>query len=138
MKSDRPDRHAWDDVALGLHVLAELVAGSILLLQPRLFAADPDGVNHVEALRGIGNGALCVGVLGLCVFLSDRALRPQWAFATMALYHFGVVVLQLRHPLLGVPFWLAPLFHALLLARFAQAALRSERPERSPDKTKLK
>ena len=118
----------FDDVALGAHVIAEVIAGVILLIQPQLFAPNMDGKNHEEALRGIGNGAFCVGVIGLALLRQqDREKRPQWAFATMALYHAGVVALQLRHPLLGVPYWIAPLFHGLLLARFVQAALRTKK-----------
>ena len=41
----------FDDVALGAHVIAEVIAGVILLIQPQLFAPNMDGKNHEEALR---------------------------------------------------------------------------------------
>ena len=131
-------REVCDELALGAHVLAELIAGTILLVQPLLFAPSPDGVNHEEALRGIGNGAFCIGVVGACVLREKREKRPQWAFAAMALYHANVVVLQLRHPLLGVPYWLAPLFHGLLLARFVEVALRTKKERLAPRITKTR
>ena len=112
-----------DDLALWFHVIAELIAGSILIFQPLLFAPAPDGIDHVEALRGIGNGAFCIGVLGVCLLVKEKEERPRFAFGVIGLYHFGVVVLQLRHPLLGVPYWLAPGFHGLLLLQFMRAAM---------------
>ena len=112
-----------DDIALGMHVLAEICAGLVLLFRPELFVPHPDGINHIEACRGIGNGAFSIGILGVCLMFSSAESRPWWGFAIMALYHLGVVVLQLLHPLLGVPYWLAPGFHSLLLFRFVYRAV---------------
>ena len=106
-------------VALLLHVLAELCAASVLLINPEIFV---DGATfvHQESLRGVGNGALSIGLVGaalLCTREDGSALR-RLAYGVVAQYHTGVVYLQIRHPLTDTPVWLAPAFHGFLLLCF--------------------
>jgi hypothetical protein len=113
-----------------LHVVAELGAGSVLLVSPVLFAPTASSIDHQEALRGIGNGALSVALLGLALLTSGRSIDSalgRFGFAILAQYHLGVVILQLKHPLLGIPWWLAPGFHGVLLLAFASRVLPSLR-----------
>jgi hypothetical protein len=104
-----------------LHVLAELVAASVLLVAPSVFVPTA-AHDHQEALRGIGNGALSIALLGVALLMSGRQIGTalgRCGFAILSQYHLGVVLLQLKHPMLGVPWWVAPGFHGLLLLAFA-------------------
>eukprot|EP00658_Telonema_sp_P-2_P038093 TRINITY_DN27377_c0_g1_i1.p2 TRINITY_DN27377_c0_g1~~TRINITY_DN27377_c0_g1_i1.p2 ORF type:complete len:148 (-),score=22.73 TRINITY_DN27377_c0_g1_i1:378-821(-) len=108
---------------LMVHVLAEMVAGVTLLLSPSVLVPGVLSADHTEALRSIGNGAITVGFIGVALLLASPPDRPRWAYAVIAQYHLGVVVLQLRHPMVGVPYGLAAGFHGLLLGGFVWLAL---------------
>ena len=97
------ERGCQELAALVLHVAAELISGTVLVLAPQLFVPGEISVDHTESLRGIGNGALSIGLLGLALLLSDESAGPWWAYVIVAQYHVGVVILQLKHPLLGLP-----------------------------------
>ena len=118
------ERGCQELAALVLHIAAELISGAVLVLAPQLFVPGEISVDHTESLRGIGNGALSIGLLGLALLLSDESAGPWWAYAVVAQYHAGVVILQLKHPLLGLPYWLAPSFHGWLLLMFARMGWR--------------
>ncbi len=106
-------------VALLLHVLAELCAASVLLVRPEVFV---DGATfvHQESLRGVGNGALSIGLVGAALLCTreDGSNFRRLAYAVISQYHVGVVYLQIRHPLADTPVWLAPAFHGFLLLCF--------------------
>eukprot|EP00978_Attheya_sp_CCMP212_P041810 scaffold244569_cov61-Attheya_sp.AAC.1 len=113
-------------LALVLHAVAELITGTLLMTQPHLFAADnASSVDHAEAMRGIGNGALSILFVGLAMLLSHDRHRPRWAYAIMAQYHLGVCILQIKHPLPGVPLMGAIAFHGPLLACFGWRAVQT-------------
>ena len=70
------ERGCQELAALVLHIAAELISGAVLVLAPQLFVPGEISVDHTESLRGIGNGALSIGLLGLALLLSDRSAGP--------------------------------------------------------------
>jgi hypothetical protein len=110
----------YEGVVLKIHVLAEIVAGTILLLKPSFFNPNATA-SHMETMRGVGNGALSIGVVGLALLNMDP--RPTFLFAVLAQYHSLVVWLQLREPMPNMPAWLPPLFHGLLAFYFLQIVI---------------
>ena len=110
----------YEGVVLKIHVLAELVAGTILLLKPSFFNPNATA-SHMETMRGIGNGALSIGVVGLALLNMDP--RPTFLFAVLAQYHSLVVWLQLREPMPNMPARLPPFFHGLLAFYFLQIVI---------------
>ena len=114
-------------VGLWIHVLAEGIAGMILLLRPSMF--DPDAsFEHREAMRGFGNGAIAVGLVGVAILAKGEKIGPaaDVLYAIIATYHCVIVALQCRSPMKGAPVWLAPLFHGALASLF-WAAFAGER-----------
>lgn len=104
---------------LAVHVVAELIAGLILCFAPYLFNSTGSD-SQLETMRNIGNGAICVGLLGAALLSLIKSNRPNIFFGVIAQYHVGVVILQLRVPLEGVPIWPALLFHGGLAIWFTQ------------------
>ena len=108
-------------IVLFIHVLAELTAGTILLLSPTIFNSDAT-LSHLESLRGVGNGAISIGLVGVALLnmkKTSQIHQKKVLFGIIAQYHCFVVWLQLRHPIPGMEI-VAPGFHALLALYFLQ------------------
>ena len=105
---------------LYLHIFAESIAGAILLFQPNIFEPGPVHFGHLEAMRGFGNGAVSVTLVGAALALDGKpnSRTATWLYAILAQYHLGIFVLQCRNPMKGAPVWLAPSFHGILAAAF--------------------
>ena len=116
---------AKNKIALILHIVAELVTGLLLVFSPQVFSAGNLSLDHSEAIRGIGNGAISIGFVGLGLLISPA--KQPWAYGIMAQYHLGVVILQWKHPLPGVPLAGALAFHGPLLCYFTSKAIGGER-----------
>ena len=115
-----------------VHVVAEGIAGLVLVLSPSVFENDATFKHH-EAMRGFGNGALSITLVGITV-LAHKHFGGQrghektrtelslvaFLYATLVQYHLGIVWLQFRNPLPPpTPFWVAPLFHGTLALVFS-------------------
>ena len=69
------------DVVLILHILAEAVAGAIMAIDPSVFVPEA-GFSHLEAMRGFGNGAISVTLLGALLLSRRCCRRPLLLFLT--------------------------------------------------------
>jgi hypothetical protein len=114
-----------ETVILCLHIVAELVAGFILCVSPLTFVPTASAT-HSESLRGVGNGALGIGFVGVALLTLQRNSRPRVFYGVIAIYHLGVVWLQLRDPMPKIPWWLPPGFHGLLAVWFVVRCLQKE------------
>lgn len=114
--------------AVWLHFLAEVVAGIILLFSPEIFETDAD-FDMREAMRGFGNGALCIALLaGVILWRSGgfpgrkektRTVASEFLlYGLLAQYNIGIFALQIRNPMKNAPVWLAPLFHGSIALIF--------------------
>jgi hypothetical protein len=106
---------------------------SLLLLEPSVFAAG--SFDQHEAMRGFGNGAISVALLGVLLLLGPEPWVAGFLYAVLAQYHSVIVLLQLRNPLPPpAPPWLAPAFHGALggwLAGQALARLNAAKTEKA-------
>ena len=118
-----PGSTSYENLVLRLHVLAELIAGFVLLLSPSTFVptATP---THSETLRGVGNGAISIGLVGVALLNMSIHSRPRILLGIIAQYHCVVVWLMLREPLPNLEI-IAPSFHGLFAIYFLQRILRA-------------
>ena len=115
----------YETLIIRLHVLVELIAGFILCCSPLTFVPLASAT-HSESLRGVGNGALAIGFVGVALLTLPPTSRPNVFFGVIAMYHLGVVWLQLRAPMPNIPWWLPPGFHGLLAAWFVARSLQNK------------
>ena len=112
-----------DERVLLLHVFVQFYAATSLLLGRWLYPGAPE--DKLKEAIGVGNGALCVCLVGFALLLQRPRERSRLYFGVISQYHTCVSVLQLQHPLVELPWWAAPVFHGLLAYWFAARALRS-------------
>ncbi len=125
----RSPKYVLMQAALTLHVLAELVAGILLLFSPAVFLGDTATYGHLETARGFGNGAISIALLG-AVLLFRHSTWPDhgvvWGFAILAQYHAVIIVVQLREPNYTPAMKaLVSTFHGLMSVVFAATASRA-------------
>ena len=113
-----------EEAVLLLHVVAQVYAAITLLFGHLLYDAPAE---KLESARSIGNGALCVALVGFALLLQQPHRRHGLYFGVIAQYHAGVTFLNLRHPLMDMPWWAAPGFHGVLFLWFAARAFRRTR-----------
>lgn len=104
-----------------VHLLAEGIAGALLLLRPRLFFSQASAA-HEHLARTFGLAAITLALLSLPALRRAPAESLRWLARLLLFYHLGVLVLQTMRPMEGTPPWLAPGFHGLLALAFALQA----------------
>ncbi len=108
---------------LGAHALVELSVAGLMWSDPGAFGLPTDPTTAALA-RSFGVGAGSVGLLSLLLLRWERGPAAVAGLATLAAYQAGIFVTQLLNPMVGVPVWVAPVFHGAFVVSFVVLANR--------------
>lgn len=112
-------------IPLFFNFLVEFSAALLLFFAPQFFHAQltPD---TIELSRSLGVGALVIALLTLRIAFSSNNELIRLGLWVVVLYHFGISIVQLLHPMPGVNPLFPPMFHGSI-ALWALATLSSLR-----------
>ena len=104
-----------------LLIINALVEGSVAVMMlyfPETFFPEPDpALFNLAKSFGVGASAITILSLILIRFRKSRE-AVMMGCTVLAFYHTGIAVLQVINPMQGMPAWVAPTFHGLLVAGF--------------------
>lgn len=105
-------------ILLIINILVEGSVAVLMLYFPDMILPNPDPSLYALA-KSFGVGASAITVMS-AILIRFRKSREavMLGCTTLAFYHTGIAVLQVLNPMKGLPVWVAPLFHALLVAGF--------------------
>jgi len=117
----------WRGFRVGVlltHALVELSVAALMWADPGAFGLPTDPTTAALA-RSFGVGAGSVGLLSLLLVRWWRGTAAVAGLLSLAAYQAGIFVTQLLNPMVGVPVWVAPVFHGAFVVSFVVLAKRA-------------